>query len=296
MKTPRKLLVGIAMSASVLSAAQAAITPPRGSEDARVRTVTYQHMNVVELRTFYGVSTHIALSQGEHVKDIACGDSAAWDIVARENNLFIKPRAQQADTNLTVITNRRTYNFELIVLPFPANSTGAWRDKNLIYSLAFQYPEDAIREQNAFLAVQAQAAARQEAEREKRANAKLVKDELEGVKGRVVNTDYWAAGDPSITPTKAYDNGQFTYLTFAPHSPMPSVYSLGTGDREALINTNVEGNTIVVQRLANRLVLRMGKRVVCIENRHYSQAGAVPQTGTVSPAVQRVIVKEPGNE
>lgn len=296
MKTPRKLLVGIALAASVWSAAQAAITPPRGNDDARVRTVTYQQTNVVELRTFYGVSTHIALDPGEHVKDIACGDSAAWDIVARENNLFVKPRAQHADTNMTVITNRRTYNFELIVLPFPANSTSAWRDKNLIYSLAFQYPQDALREQNAFLAAQAQAAARQEAERERLANGEKVKDALEGEKGHIVNTDYWAAGDTSITPSKAYDNGQFTYLTFAPHSPMPSVYALGTGDREALINTNVDGNTIVVQRLVHRLVLRLGKQVVCVENRRFSEAGAVPQTGTVSPAVQRVIVKEPRNE
>ncbi|HML83101.1 MAG TPA: P-type conjugative transfer protein VirB9 [Thiomonas arsenitoxydans] len=296
MKNLRSLMTGLSLIALGISAAHAAITPPLGNEDPRVRVVPYQKMNVTELHTFFGVSTHIALDKGEQVQDIACGDSAAWDIVARGNNLFLKPRAQHADTNLTIITNRRTYNFELIVLPFPANSTSAWRDKHLIYSLSFLYPNDTVREQNALLAAQAQAAAREQAEKEQRAHAQKIKDELKSVKTGVVNTDYWAAGNASITPIRAYDNGQFTYLTFGPHSPMPSVYALSRDDRESLLNTNVEGNTIVVQRLAHRLVLRFGKRVVCIENRGYSTAGAVPQTGTISPAVQRVIVKGNNDE
>lgn len=296
MNAIRKTALAVGYALAAASAAHAAITPPLGNEDPRVRVVPYQKMNVVELHTFYGVSTHIALDKGEHVEDIACGDSAAWDIVARGDNLFLKPRAQHADTNMTIITNRRTYNFELIVLPFPPNSTSAWRDKNLIYSLSFLYPNDAVREQNALLAQQAQAAAKQQAEIERREHAEKIKASLKAEKKVVLNTDYWAAGNESITPIRAYDNGQFTYLEFGPHSPIPAVYDLGPDDRESLINTNVEGNTVVVQRLARRLVLRLGHRVVCIENRGYSTAGAVPQTGTISPAVQRVTVKEHGDE
>lgn len=292
----RTTLAITALTAAMSGIAHAAVTPPLGNEDPRVRVVPYQSQNVVELHTFFGVSTHIALDKGEHVQDIACGDSAAWDIVARGNNLFLKPRAQHADTNMTIITNRRTYNFELIVLPFPANSTSAWRDKNLIYSLSFLYPNDAVREQNALLAQQAEAAARQQAEKERREHAQKIKADLKSVKKAVFNTDYWAAGDASITPVSAYDNGQFTYLKFGPHSPMPAVYDLSADDRESLINTNVEGDTIVIQRIAHRLVLRLGHRVVCIENRGYSTAGYVPKTGTISPSVHRVIVKGSNDE
>ncbi len=275
--------------------AHAEVTPPFGNEDPRVRVVTYQAQNVVELHTFYGVSTHIAFAPGEIVKWEACGDSAAWDIVDKGNNLFIKPKASHADTNLTVITNRRTYNFELEVLPFPPNSSWAWRSKHLIYQLTFLYPDDVVRAKNIELADQAQAAAEaQAAAAAARAKQQIKTDLHEAKNAPSLNYDYWAAGSKSITPVAAYDNGQFIYLKFAPHQAMPSVYDLvsnkGGKDEEALVNTTVQGDTLVVERLVPKLVLRLGQQVVAVENRKFNANGGMPATGTISPKVQRVVI------
>src|SRR3989338_4792029 len=106
----------IAALVLVPALACAEVSPQRGAYDARVRVVDYNPANVVRLTTFYGVSTHVQFGDGETIKDIATGDDQAWALITRSgNHLFIKPRATQADTNLTVITDKRVYQFALVV-------------------------------------------------------------------------------------------------------------------------------------------------------------------------------------
>src|SRR5690606_26238994 len=94
----KKLLL-IALMAPMLASAE--LTPNRGHFDARVRVANYNPADVVKLTTFYGVSTHIQFAKDESIKDVAVGDDQAWAIVDRGNHLFIKPKARQADTNVT---------------------------------------------------------------------------------------------------------------------------------------------------------------------------------------------------
>jgi len=124
------------------SAGMAEITPRQGDYDPRVRIVDYNPSNVVKLSTFYGVSTHVQFGEGENIHDVAVGDDQAWTIVPRGSHLFIKPKAQKADTNLTVITDKRAYEFMVYVEPRPLDDQTAWKNPKLIYALTFRYPED----------------------------------------------------------------------------------------------------------------------------------------------------------
>ncbi len=270
------LLIGLLVPAL----AMAEITPPKGNYDPRVRIVDYNPMNVVKLSTFYGVSTHVQFGESETIKDVAVGDDQAWKVVPRGNHLFIKPQATKADTNVTVVTDKRTYQFALVVQPRPVKDSTAWADPNLIFSLAFRYPDED--------SAKAAATAKREA---LKARLGEVKSKLSDATKEGQNFDYWVAGSEEISPTAARDDGRFIYLTFTNNRDMPAVYSVDEQGNEALINTNViDGNTIVVQRLVRRLILRKGIAVASVVNKSFDLNGGMDNTtGTVSPDVERVI-------
>lgn len=72
---------------------------------------------------------------------------------------------------------------------------------------------------------------------------------------------------------------------------MPAVYSVDTEGNEALINTNViDGNNIVVQRLAVCLILRKGTAIASVINKSFNLNDSTDnRTGTVAPNLERVI-------
>ena len=275
-----KLLILLAI---VPALSWAELTPQRGAADPRVRVVDYNAADVVRLGTFYGVSTHVQFGQGEVIKDVAVGDEQAWTIIPRGSNLFIKPKAEKADTNVTVVTDKHVYQFALVVEPRSVKDSHAWRDPNLIFSLSFRYPEEEAAKAAARAALIAQAV--QVGNREVE-----IKERLAASKQVVLNTDYWAAGSAEITPTAASDDGRFIRLTFSNNRDMPAVYAVDGEGNEALVNTNVEDNSIVVQRMVRRLTLRKGISVVCVVNKSFDlSAGRDNSTGTVSGGVERVI-------
>ncbi|MDR2031370.1 MAG: P-type conjugative transfer protein VirB9 [Azoarcus sp.] len=257
--------------------AVAEIIPQKGEYDPRVRIVDYNPFNVVRLSTFYGVSTHVQFADDETIRDVAIGDDQAWKVVPRGNHLFIKPQAEHANTNVTVITDRRTYQFALMVQPRAVEDATAWADPNLIFSLRFHYPD----EEAAKAAAAANKAARQHQIQEKFSDAAK----------SIQNFDYWVAGSREISPTAARDDGRFIYLTFTNNRDMPAVYSVDEHGNEALINTHIiDGNTIVVQRLVRHLMLRKGNAVASVVNKSFNLDGGVDNdTGTVSPDVVRII-------
>lgn len=273
-----KRLILIALLVPTLALAE--LTPKQGVFDPRVRVVDYNPLNVVKLSTFYGVSTHIQFADGENIVDVAVGDDQAWKIVPRGNHLFIKPQATKADTNVTVVTDRRTYQFALVVQPRRMNDSTAWSDPNLIFSLSFRYPED-----------EAAQLAKTETKAAVKARLNEVKSKLTDATKAGQNFDYWVAGSEEISPTAARDDGRFIYLTFSNNRDMPAVYSVDAKGNEALINTNViDGNTIVVQRLVPSLILRKGNAVASVVNKSFDLNGGIDNTtGTVASDVERVI-------
>lgn len=255
-------------------------TPQKGPYDPRVRVVDYNPLNVVRLSTFYGVSTHVQFADGEKINDVAVGDDLAWKVVPRGNHLFIKPQQTRADTNVTVVTSLHTYQFALVVQPRPARDAKAWADPNLIFSLTFRYPEEE--------AARRAASAGKEAVDARLGEARAAPSQA-GKDGR--NRDYWVAGSDEISPTAAHDDGRFIFLTFSRNRDMPAVYAVDAQGHEALVNTSVvDGNTIVVQRLVPRLILRKGDAVASVINKSFNPNGGKDNlTGTVAPDVERVI-------
>jgi type IV secretion system protein VirB9 len=255
---------------SLLTAApvvRAELTPPPGLVDSRVRVVAYDPEQVIRLRGYVGYQIHFQFAEGETFVNLAAGDNKALDVGYESNHLVLKPLAEKVETNITVITNRRTYQFDY--------SASARRPdpkrEDVIYSLRFIYPQE-----------EAQAAAA-ELERE-RTNRRLASG---GDSGRPHNLNYWSCGANAIKPVSAYDDGIQTRLRFAPHAEFPALYVKNDDDSESLLNFTVEGPDVVLHRVAHRLVLRRGKLVACLENRSFDGGGEQLPSQTVVPGVER---------
>jgi type IV secretion system protein VirB9 len=267
MKSALVLLCGFLLPLPALALSQ----PQAGPKDYRVKYVDYNADEVFRIKAFYQRNLRIELAPGEVVKDIGIGDPLAWDHVPSDNNIFIKPKREEATTNMSVVTNRHTYEFELHASKPPEQ--GQYVD--LTYAIKFRYPE----EQKALALAQT-----------KRATAENML-ETSPETNPDANWNYWVQGSDSISPDKAFDDKTFTYLTFAHNKVMPAIYAVDEAGSEVLVNTHVEGDVIVVHTVAAKLVLRKGELAACVFNKSYDQLGVSNKTGTASPSVKRVIRK-----
>ena len=107
---------------------------PAQAGDARLATRLFHPDEVVRIDGRLGVQATIAFAEDEHIENVAIGDSTTWQVTPnkRANLLFVKPLAAKARTNMTVVTDRRTYFFDLV-----AAAQGL-----PVYVLRFTYPEE----------------------------------------------------------------------------------------------------------------------------------------------------------
>lgn len=107
-----------------------------GVSDPRLQSVEYRPDQVTNIHGTVGYQIVIELAPDEAVRSIALGDSSAWQVSADKagNRLFLKPTAAGAATNMTVITDVRTYAFDLTVSEQGATSP---------YTVRFRYPDRA---------------------------------------------------------------------------------------------------------------------------------------------------------
>ncbi|BDU18567.1 P-type conjugative transfer protein VirB9 [Dyella sp. GSA-30] len=237
-----------------------------------MKTVTYNRDDVIKVVGHYGYSTDIELAPGESVQDIALGDSLAWEIAPSGNHLFVKPREDNAVTNMTVITDRRVYQFAL-----DARQSRSPQDRSMYFQIRLLYPEDQAAKSKAEMErLAAEAYAR-------RVESSFQKSALP------LNWNYYACGSREIRPIEAYDDGRFTYLRFPGAQEIPSVFTINADGSESIANGAMNGDRYVIQLTARKLVLRKGQSVACLENRSYNPYGIATPTGTASPDVERVL-------
>lgn len=248
--------------------------PVAGTKDARIKFVEYDPNDVVQIVGHFGYSTHITFSDKERVTSVVLGDTLAWEVAPAGNNLFVKPREDNARTNMTVLTNQdRVYTFYLAAAPKPPSRNEA--DTALYLRVTFRYPD----------AAKALVKRRDDGEEAKRLLATAHRD--------IRNIDYMECGDDDVTPDQAFDDGRFTFLRYAGARQIPAVFVVNPDGSEALVDSHMEADTLVVHRVAQRLVFRRGDSVGCIVNQAYDPRGVETLSGTVADKVVRVLKQEP---
>lgn len=216
-------------------------TRPIGT-DSRIHVVMYSPDEVFKFTGHYGYQSSIIFAPDEQIQTISMGDSTPWMITPSGNRMFLKPVEQDAQTNMTVLTNKRSYLFEL-----HAREAESIDDPLLIWVLRFVYPAD----------VSAMS---------RLANLDAVPDpKREGMQN--FNFNYTIRGSSEVAPVKIYDDGRFTYFQFRNmNTDLPAFFLVDQWGKEAIINYRTRGDYIVVERVASRFTLRYGTEVVCVYN------------------------------
>ena len=106
------------------------------TKDSRIKKYIYNPSDVYLLKLQFGYQSQIEFEKDESVKTISIGDTYAWKITPINNRLFINPMENNARTNMTVITNKRTYQFDIVAKEFTDEDLS-----NLVYVLSFYYPK-----------------------------------------------------------------------------------------------------------------------------------------------------------
>lgn len=194
---------------------------------ARVRSVEYRGDQVVPLRAAPSQQVTVRLASDEHIQTVALDDPGAWQAsaVRGDNVVVVKSAIAGGATGMTVVTDVRTYSFDL------AESSAAAED--LPDTLRFTYPAPV-------------GAAGPDVSTEVLA---------EPMTGR-----YRLRGDRSLYPAAISDDGTRTFIDWPPAGPLPAVYSREEDGRETLLNGNMRGRFFVIDEIVPQLVFRIDKR------------------------------------
>jgi len=120
-------LLPVALSQATESKATSAF-----STHQRVKQVAYEPTQITEIVGAYGYQSTIEFAPDEQIKLRTLGDAIAWQIVLNGSRIFVKPLEINAATNMTIVTNKRTYMFRLI---------GTDKPNDMTYMVSFTYPD-----------------------------------------------------------------------------------------------------------------------------------------------------------
>lgn len=234
---------------------------PAHAADPRLQSIHYQADKVVKVEGRLGYQSMIEFGQGESIENVAVGDSSAWQVTPnkRANLLFLKPLMTKAKTNMTVITDQRTYLFDLSVA-----SAGSAP----LYNLRFTY--------GAVPPPAAEAPQKKIAYPQLLANASAAAPAIAHPK---MNYSWKGKGDKQLLPARYYDDGKLLYLQWKAGVPMPALFDRDEEGREGLLNYRQQGNFIVVEGVPNTLVMRLGKDTALLINRNPSKPDSIAMAG-----------------
>jgi type IV secretion system protein VirB9 len=275
-------LVGLVGQALALQTPE---PPPEG--DSRIRYVAYHPDQVVRVDAGLGYSTRIVFAVGEEILDIASGDSAGWHFMVRKNILYLKPKVENsADTNVEIQTNKRAYSFDLRVVgksqavsvsvpgKIITESSDWGLTQDAMYRVQFVYPDDEKVRQTTTVTTQ------------------KLEDLKNATRVQVRNWKYTMQvfkNSKDLMPSAAFDDGRFTYFRFPNNREFPAIYAVRDDGSEQLLNTHVEEDWIVVQRLAKKFFLRINDQTIAVYNEAFDVDGVPATSGSTISTVDRVL-------
>jgi len=216
----------LALAALLLCAPVGAqVRPVPSSTNPMHQIVTYAEVQTVILEAAAGFQLTVEFDEGEQIKSAAAGDGASWQVSApeRSRQFFVRPNSGAAPTNLTVITNRRSYYFLLMPSAQMTASTAL--------SVRFNYPS-----QQASVAKLVEPAAKQ-------------------------SGSYRLKGAAAIRPSLIWDDGEKTFLDWPEGTEAPAIFTIDSAGNESLVNSYHRDGKFVIDAVYSRLVFRLDQLI-----------------------------------
>lgn len=223
--------------------------------DQRIRTFNYQPNTVYEYVGYLKIASRIDFDGAEEIQSITMGDQTGWQINQVGSTLFLKPIELDATTNMTIITSKRTYYFELY-----SKEAASIDEPGMAFTTYFNYSDNPEDDSDAgFMEFE-------ESDPDVKAANSYVPDPVKD--SPLLNFSYSMSGSKQVAPLEVFDDGEFTYFKFKDiNADYPAIFQVLPDGNEALINFRVsKEGYVVVEMVTSQFTLRFGDQMVCIFN------------------------------
>lgn len=250
--------------------AELTATPLRG--DTRLVEYQYDADNTYLILTKPRSVTH--LDFGESFTVMATGDSANFEITQTNDrrHIFIKPKAENIETSLTVVSPRGPY--QMIVRS--TGEGGKWYQR-----VSWQKPVTLMTDvtsevvavpanQTAPAAMTTGALIGQRSSQLAAASAGLpppsTADGVPQVNPKELRMDYQIQGEAPFKPVSVFDNGRLTWVRMPMGlQELPVVFAVDPSGDFQLVNYVAQDDYLLVQRVMDQFVLKISKQEVRVQ-------------------------------
>ncbi len=240
---------------------------PSDNTDGRIKTFLYDENDVFEIITKYGYQSNIEFGKGEKILTLSLGDPAAFKVTPAKNRIFLKTLQDNRHTNMTVITNFRTYLFDL--------TSKMKKNQNVMYVARFFFPEEELGnaddleitnvEINSVDNIIGKMAMGKGLLNKGGVNTSNV--DLPSSNDGGYNFNYSLSGPEEFAPLKIFDDGKSTFFKFSSQQGViPEFLSISNDGIMSPMNSRVDGEYIVISSVLGKIALRSGSDIICVFN------------------------------
>jgi type IV secretion system protein VirB9 len=216
--------------------------------DSRIKTYIYSENEVFRLVVHYGYQTSIEFADGEEIQTISVGNNYAWQLTPIGRRLFIKPLEENILTNMTILTNKRAYQFEV-----QSKLLSYTVDEELVYVVRFFYPEEDF---------------------DKNRPQITAKEDNPIPVVKPFNFNYSLSGPDAIAPIKVFDDGINTFFKFDDNLPSLPKFESKQEEQYIELQPKRRSDYIILNTIAPEFRLSQGNKIVTVYNESMNKTGS----------------------
>lgn len=263
--------------------------------DARLVVFPYDKNALYPVNTTFNRYTHLEFEEGELVKASYINDETEWEqrVAGTRRDIFVRPRVRSAQGSMTVITDRRRYQIDLLdVSGCPSESRyqrvswhiseGAYEDVELLErtGAAARPTRGASAAAGATAQTAVQAAdspfppttAAPASSKGGQVGPDTGEQDL--IQLSRLNLAYDIEGDAELRPERVFDDGVRTWVQFPKEMSLrPALFGVSPDGLGDPVEYAPRGHYFVIARVfAHGLLLKLGKQEVRIRNKASSSS------------------------
>jgi type IV secretion system protein VirB9 len=233
------------------------------TQDTRIRNLIYNENDVYNLKFIVDYMARIEFAKDEIVETVTVGEPQPWKIIPFANKLFIKPLEPGVVTNMTVLTNRNAYDFQ-ISSDYASEDN---QENNLLFVARFFYPSIPPEiEKYSFQQYKDFATSSKELKNSNSSTSFTPINPISEnsnlsnfVKSENLNYNYSIEGNQTdFTPIEVFDDTKNTYLKFSSNLNIPDFYKMSQNEQKEKISTTIRQDYVVIKGIYNSIIMEKG--------------------------------------
>ncbi len=221
--------------------------------DNRIKVLVYDEADVYTITTKYGYQTNIVFSPNEEIQTISIGDRSLWQILPSSNRIFIRPMDEGVTTNMTVLTNKHSYQFDLKSLAADD------KEGNNIYVAKFSYPS--ARPKNTGMMPPPVPAPPMAMAPPASVAAPM------DTAPQYPNYNYTYSGPDTLAPLQVFDNGKSTFIKYQTMpNPLPETVVVDTNGQERAVAHQAQDHLLIIDTVAGTLAIKHSEGTITVYN------------------------------